>query len=81
MYLRRPQLLLPNKYIHERQSVIGQSGLLLLHKREDQTVSELWHAASHADNDLTFGRFEMALTLLYTLGAVTLVHGILTWGD
>ncbi|WP_369827265.1 ABC-three component system middle component 6 [Cryobacterium sp. N19] len=81
MFSRRQVLLLPDKYVHERQSLIGQAGILLANRSIDQTVSELWHTSSKGDDDLTFGRFEAALSFLFILGAVNMNHGILEWGS
>lgn len=72
-------MIMPDKYVAPQRSLLGQSAALLECARPNQSVSELWAAAKMRSDELNYGRFLLALDLLYTLGTVTLDKGVLSW--
>jgi hypothetical protein len=73
-------MLLPDKYVSVERSLLGQAATILRARTKDhQTVSELWVGLSRENPAWTFGRFALALSLLFAFGLVTLDDGVLNW--
>ena len=72
-------MILPSKYLLMEMSLLGQAATILTCRQDAQTVSGLWSRARAQRPNLTFARFSEALTLLYSLGAVESVNGLLMW--
>jgi hypothetical protein len=72
-------MLLPDKYVAVERSLLGQAAVILRARTENQTVSELWAALARSEDDWTFDRFALALSLLFGLGTVRLSGGLLEW--
>ena len=70
--------ILPNKHISINYSLLGIGGHILYHLQEPQSVSSLWEASKGEIGVATFKRFVLALTLLYTLGAVEWKEGLIS---
>ena len=72
-------MILPGKHLPEAHSLLGVGAVLLGHMDgHDHTVSSLWEIVRRDRSIGTFGRFVLALDLLYVLNAVTLEDGVLT---
>ena len=71
-------MILPNKHIVPRNSLLGASALLLKRLEQPMTVSELWRYSKERKEIANYQRFVLALDLLYILGAVELCDGLLS---
>ena len=65
-------MILPNKYISERESLIGVGSVLLINITNEQSLSVLWDSVKKSSNIGSFERFVMALDLLFLLGIIDL---------
>jgi hypothetical protein len=74
-------MILPDKYVRERSSILGQAAYLLSIRRLSMTVSDLWSEIGKADREMSYDSFVLSLDLLYLLGAVDLTDGILRWRE
>lgn len=74
-------MILPNKYIPTRDSLLGRASVLLGMRRKGGTVSQLWYSYRKVNPDVTFDAFLDTLTLLYAVGLVSLKSGILEWAS
>jgi hypothetical protein len=72
-------MLLPDKYIRESSSTLGQAAFLLSVRRPGMTVSDLWHSTRESDHEMSYDSFILSLDLLYLFGAVELNNGVLEW--
>lgn len=72
-------MILPNKHLLSRDSLIGVGGLLLTQiSSSGTTVSRLWEGVRDRREVGTFDRFILALDTLYLLGYLNLDDGMLT---
>lgn len=74
---RLREMILPNKHISTEFSMLGTGGELLSRMSDEETVSELWDRVREIPSVATFERYAMALTLLYSLGAITWENGLI----
>lgn len=73
-------MILPSKYTHAEDSLIGQSATILAFRRgTTSTVSDEWVTFSRQFPDTPFDRFLEALTLLFMVGVVDFRSGLLSW--
>ena len=72
-------MLSPNKYVGFNQSYIGQARAILECRAPNQTVTQLWSIVKPKMPNSTLSSFFIALSLLYALGTVNLIDGILVW--
>lgn len=71
-------MILPNKHLLSRDSLIGVGGLLLTKIGPDgTTVSKLWEGVRDRREVGTYDRFILALDTLYLLGYIDLEDGML----
>jgi hypothetical protein len=70
-------LILPTKHIPTDQSLLGVGAALLPLLDSPQTVTALWERARTDPRVITFERFVLALDLLYAIGCVNMVDGLL----
>lgn len=70
-------MILPNKHLLPRNSLLGAGAVILSLLGQPATVSALWEVAKQRKEVHNFRRFVLALTLLHTLGAVELQDGLL----
>lgn len=63
-------MILPNKHLSTRNSIIGIGGIILGLLHTPQTVTRLWEICSRFDEIGTFDRFTLALDFLFSIGAV-----------
>ncbi len=68
-------MILPTKHISTRKSLVGVGWFLLDVISEGQTVSQLWEQVRSDDRIGSYGRFVLALDLLYMVGALDVVDG------
>lgn len=65
-------MILPSRSVREEQSLLGIGAVALGHLERPQTVTGLWEKMRDGNAALTYGRFVLALDMLYILGAVGL---------
>ncbi|MEW6519754.1 MAG: ABC-three component system middle component 6 [Thermodesulfobacteriota bacterium] len=71
-------MILPNKHLLSRDSLIGVGGLLLTKIGPGgTTVSKLWEGVRDRREVGTYDRFILALDTLYLLGYIALEDGML----
>jgi len=71
-------MILPNKHLLSRDSLIGVGGLLLTKIGPGgTTVSKLWEGVRDRREVGTYDRFILALDTLYLLGYIDLEDGML----
>ena len=63
-------MILPNKYIQEKEALIGVGTMVLNHLSAEKSLSVLWESVKNASNVSNFERFILALDLLFVLGLV-----------
>ncbi len=68
-------MILPDKHITPRRSVVGMGAIILHQLGQPRTVSSLWESARKIHELENFNRFIVALGFLYAVGAVNLVSG------
>lgn len=72
-------MILPNKHLLSKDSLIGIGGLLLTKIGPGgTTVSKLWEGIRDRREIGTYDRFILALDTLYLLGYIDLENGMLT---
>lgn len=62
-------MILPNKHLTLEQSLLGVGAVVLGRLNAPVTVSELWEEVA-AEGVKTFDQFALALSLLFTVGAI-----------
>ncbi len=70
-------MILPNKHVPPGKSLVGVGAKLLHALDRPQTESALWGRVRDLPEVATFGRFVLALDLLYSIGVVDMKDGIL----
>jgi hypothetical protein len=68
-------VILPDKHITPRRSVVGMGAIIIRHLSQPRTVSSLWESARKIHELENFNRFIVALTFLFSVGAVELASG------
>jgi hypothetical protein len=71
-------MILPDKHVDLPHSLLGAGAVVLAHAVKPMTVSALWEAVRAAPEIRVYGRFILALDLLYATGALDLSNGLLT---
>lgn len=74
-------MLLPDKYVREGSSILGQAANLLRLRRPGMTVSDLWYSVRESSIEMSYDRFILSLDLLYILGAVDVSEGVIRWPE
>ncbi|MFE0037660.1 ABC-three component system middle component 6 [Streptomyces sp. NPDC059015] len=72
-------MIAPNKYINTKNSILGQSSVILALRKSSTTVSSLWDEVRAKEEDISYERFILCLDFLYTVGIVSLDRGTLSW--
>ncbi|MCB1502625.1 MAG: hypothetical protein KDK07_23090 [Bauldia sp.] len=70
-------MILPTKHISQDEALIGVGATLLAHLQGPMTVSSLWERLRSEPNVGTFERFVLASNLLYMIGAIDMVNGLI----
>jgi len=73
-------MILPDKYVREESSLLGQAGLLVSLRRSGMTVSDLWSEVRETGTVISYDSFILSVDLLYLMGAVDHQDGLLVWG-
>ena len=68
----------PTKHIPAERTLLGAGAVIIAALSEPATVTTLWESVRDSESVATFERFVLAVTMLHTLGAVTLDRGLLT---
>lgn len=74
-------MILPNKHLSTSNSLLGAGAMLLDGIQEPCTVSDLWNRSRDQPAILSFQRFVLVLTFLYTIGAITVQDGQIVRGQ
>ncbi len=69
-------MILPTKHISTERSLLGIGAVLLTRLEQPRTISGLWERARVIPEVVSFERFVLGLDLLYTIGAIELVDGL-----
>lgn len=70
-------MILPNKHVTIKHSLLGQAMLVLQQLGRPKTVSTLWSQVQKHGGVRSYERFLLALDVLYVLGAVELQDNLL----
>jgi hypothetical protein len=70
-------MILPNKHIKTRNSLLGIGAMLLNNLQRPQTVTQLWERANKIPEIESFEKFSLALDFLFIINAVELNRGLL----
>lgn len=70
-------MILPNKYISEKESLLGLGGAILQAMNKPNTITALWEKSRTIPEVGSFERFLLALDFLYLIGAIELDEGLL----
>jgi len=70
-------MILPDKMLKLRFSLLGAATLVLTELERPQTVSFLWEKVKHHAEVGAFGKFVLLLDFLYALGLVEYDTGLL----
>jgi hypothetical protein len=68
-------VIMPNKHLPPRESLLGVAGRMLRHLGRPRTTSTLWEKARDVERIASFDRFILALDLLYLLGVIEFDEG------
>jgi len=63
-------MILPNKYINEKNSLIGVGALLIQHITSGIKIYALWDMIKNEEHVGTYERFILSLDFLYLIGLV-----------
>lgn len=74
-------MILPNKNIYLRHSLLGFGALLLEEFQKGDTVSSLWERVRKSTEINTFEKYVFSLDFLYMLQVITIKDGILIKND
>jgi hypothetical protein len=69
-------MILPTKHISTERSLLGIGATLLERLDQPRTISGLWERARVIPEVVSFERFVLGLDLLYAIGAIELVDGL-----
>ena len=69
--------ILPDKTMLLSHSVVGMSAFILCETDNSETVTSLWEKVKNTDIINTFDKYITCLVLLYTIGAIDLVDGVI----
>ena len=70
-------MILPNKHVGPRESLLGAGALVLRELDRPRTVTASWDRLRTDPAIRSFDRFILALDLLFSMGLVTLEDGLL----
>jgi len=70
-------MILPDKTIKLRYSLIGAGSIILKELRNNETVSSLWEKVKCDDEIKTFSKYLLILDFLYILNLIEYENGVL----
>jgi len=63
-------MILPTKHLELDKSLLAIGGVILNTLPRPRTVTSVWEEVRRHEGDLSFESFSLAMTFLYTIGAV-----------
>jgi hypothetical protein len=70
-------MILPDKHLPTERSLIALGAVVLEQLRQPRSVSALWESVRQSPGIGTFHQFTLAVTFLFTIGAVIFVDDLL----
>lgn len=70
-------MILPTKHVSAQHSLLGAGATILQFLDSPQTVTSLWERVRVSSNIEAYGRFILALDLLFAVGALDLSDGLI----
>ena len=74
-------MILPTKHIPARDSLLAVGSLLLENLGRARTITGLWETVRARGEVSPYGRFILALDLLYAVGAIEIRDGMISRGE
>lgn len=71
-------MILPDKHLSVERSLVALGAVVLGQLRQPRSVSALWEGLRQTPGIGTFHHFTLAVTFLYTIGAVEFTDDLLT---
>jgi hypothetical protein len=75
-------MILPGKHLKQNKALLGIGAEIISNLDEPRTVSELWEqiriGRENSSSNLSFDWFILALTFLYTIGAIDFSRRIIS---
>ena len=70
-------MILPDKHLSTERSLVSLGAVVLGELRQPRSVSALWENVRQTPGIGTFHQFSLAVTFLFTIGAVSFVDDLL----
>ena len=70
-------MILPDKHLSTERSLVSLGAVVLAELRQPRSVSALWESVRQTSGTGTFHQFTLAVTFLFTIGAVSFVDDLL----
>jgi hypothetical protein len=70
-------MILPDKHLSIERSLVSLGVVVLEQLRQPRSVSALWESVRQSPGIGTFHQFTLAVTFLFTIGAVSFVDDLL----
>jgi hypothetical protein len=70
-------MILPDKHLSTERSLVSLGAVVLEQLRHPRSVSALWESVRQSPGVGTFHQFTLAVTFLFTIGAVVFVDDLL----
>ena len=70
-------MILPDKHLPTERSLVSLGAVVLEQLRHPRSVSALWESVRQSPGIGTFHQFTLAVTFLFTIGAVSFVDDLL----
>ncbi len=70
-------MILPTKHIAPPFSILGIGGNILKKMTHSQSVTELWEKTKEEDGVISFERFTLGLSFLFSIGVIEFDQGLL----
>lgn len=71
-------MILPDKHLSTERSLVSLGAVVLEKLRHPRSVSALWESVRQTPGIGTFHQFTLAVTFLFTIGAVSFVDDLLS---
>ena len=63
-------MILPSKYVQEKESLLGLGAVVLSYLKNDIPLSELWERSKENVETISFERFVLVLDMLFVMGLI-----------
>ena len=73
-------MMLPDKTIKTSYSLLGVGAMLLQKTSHSDTISSLWEKVKREETTNSYEKYIKGLIFLYSIGAISLEHGIISIG-